>query len=475
MRTTLLILALLTSNLLQAQVAINSDGSAPDASAMLDIVSTSKGILIPRVASTGDVTTPATGLLVYQTGGTAGFYYYNGATWTMIGAGSSSQWTTTGSDIYNNNAGGVGINTGAAPNASAALEIASTSKGILIPRMTQAQRPASSPATGLLIYQTDNTPGFYYYNGAGWTNISAGGTTGNLTEATSSVLTITGGTGAVMGSGTSIQVKQATTSTDGFLSSTNWNTFNGKESVLTFSSPLSRSTNTVSIPKATSSVNGYLASTDFSNFNSKWTKSGNALYFTNNVSIGTSTISNRLVVEDATDDTYSAIFRNTVNTSTGHVIEIQGGANGDISGTNLIFFTSPDGTPLGSVTQTSSGSVAFNTSSDSTLKENIRNTHYGLNDLLKIKVRDFNWKKSTQKKTITGFIAQELYEVYPNAITKPQNDKNKWMLSKEELIPLIVKSIQDQQNQIVELKTQLQTQQTQIDALLQRIQALEAK
>ncbi len=59
------------------------------------------------------------------------------------------------------------------------------------------------------------------------TSISAA-TTGNLTEATSSVLTITAGTGAVLGSGTSIQVKQASGSVSGYLSSTDWTTFNNK-------------------------------------------------------------------------------------------------------------------------------------------------------------------------------------------------------------------------------------------------------
>lgn len=53
-------------------------------------------------------------------------------------------------------------------------------------------------------------------------------TFGNLTEATSGVLTITGGTGAVIGSGTTIQVKQAATGQSGYLSNTDWNTFNGK-------------------------------------------------------------------------------------------------------------------------------------------------------------------------------------------------------------------------------------------------------
>ena len=55
-------------------------------------------------------------------------------------------------------------------------------------------------------------------------------TIGNFTEATSSVLTITGGTGAIIGSGLSVQVKQASGSQAGYLSSTDWTTFNNKGS-----------------------------------------------------------------------------------------------------------------------------------------------------------------------------------------------------------------------------------------------------
>lgn len=61
---------------------------------------------------------------------------------------------------------GIGTNT---PDASAVLDIQSSSnnKGILIPRMTQAQRNAiSSPATGLMIFQTDGNVGFYFYDGS---------------------------------------------------------------------------------------------------------------------------------------------------------------------------------------------------------------------------------------------------------------------------------------------------------------------
>jgi hypothetical protein len=55
------------------------------------------------------------------------------------------------------------------PAASAALEIISTTGGLLLPRMTKTQRDAiTSPATGLEIFQTDNTPGKRVYNGTNW-------------------------------------------------------------------------------------------------------------------------------------------------------------------------------------------------------------------------------------------------------------------------------------------------------------------
>lgn len=64
----------------------------------------------------------------------------------------------------------VAINTtGAVGDNSALLDIQSTSNGILIPRMTTAQRDAISlPETGLMVYVTDGNPGFYYFTGTTW-------------------------------------------------------------------------------------------------------------------------------------------------------------------------------------------------------------------------------------------------------------------------------------------------------------------
>jgi len=70
--------------------------------------------------------------------------------------------------------GSAGIGT-TSPNASSIIEMTSISQGILVPRMTLSQRNAiSGPATGLLIYQTDSGPGFYFYNGSTWTVIYSG-------------------------------------------------------------------------------------------------------------------------------------------------------------------------------------------------------------------------------------------------------------------------------------------------------------
>ncbi|MCX6306700.1 MAG: hypothetical protein NT040_17170 [Bacteroidetes bacterium] len=93
-----------------AQVGINADNSAPDNSAILDVKSTSKGFLPPRVALTAanvasPVTAPATGLFVYNTSisGTApnnvipGYYYWNGTRWM---AALVPQGTTAGDMLF---------------------------------------------------------------------------------------------------------------------------------------------------------------------------------------------------------------------------------------------------------------------------------------------------------------------------------------------------------------------------------------
>ncbi|MCC2546901.1 hypothetical protein LJY25_10635 [Hymenobacter sp. BT175] len=98
---------------------------------------------------------------------------------------------------------GVAINAdGSAANSSAMLDIKSTTKGLLIPSMTQAQRGnIPSPAYGLLIYQTDNTPGFYYNSGAPslpvWTFLNPAQANTAVTLSAAGAVSVTNAAGTV--------------------------------------------------------------------------------------------------------------------------------------------------------------------------------------------------------------------------------------------------------------------------------------
>lgn len=70
--------------------------------------------------------------------------------------------------------GPMGVGTARPDTTSGMLVVESTSKGLLIPRMSLAQRNAiASPADGLLVFQNNSDPGFYFRNGAAWQQISA--------------------------------------------------------------------------------------------------------------------------------------------------------------------------------------------------------------------------------------------------------------------------------------------------------------
>ena len=92
-----------------------------------------------------------------------------------------SEWVATSN--LSNDGTNVGIGTSSV-DASAILQIESTSKGVLFPRMTLEQRNIiSSPQTGLLIFQTDNTPGFYFYDGSSWLALTGSTDSGSGTGA----------------------------------------------------------------------------------------------------------------------------------------------------------------------------------------------------------------------------------------------------------------------------------------------------
>ncbi len=151
--------------------------TTPNTSAILDLTSTTRALLIPRMTATerGNIASPTAGMLVYQTNTVGvsafGFYVYEGtaptATWKRLAksdevGGGSGSWTVAGANQYSNVSGSVGIGT-TTPNASTMLEIVSTTRGVLFPRMTSAQREAiPSPPQSLMVYDTDQAEYYEY-------------------------------------------------------------------------------------------------------------------------------------------------------------------------------------------------------------------------------------------------------------------------------------------------------------------------
>lgn len=99
---------MLFSYLTYAQVSINTDGSPPDPSAMLEVKSVNKGLLFPRLFQANRPGLPPAGLMIYQIDNGPGIYYYDGAAWQKMSMSSYDFWNPNGSDIYFS-AGRVGI------------------------------------------------------------------------------------------------------------------------------------------------------------------------------------------------------------------------------------------------------------------------------------------------------------------------------------------------------------------------------
>jgi len=137
-----------------------------------------------------------------------------------------------------------------------------------------------------------------------------------------------------------------------------------------------------------------------------------------------------------------------------------------------------NGTAIGSVKSTNTGTtVAYESTSDQRLKENIVNTSFTIQDLMKIEIKDYNFKADSSKSKLTGVLAQQLYAIAPGVVSVGGEDPkiNPWTVDYSKLTPFLIKSVQDQQHQIEQLNTQKDTLLNLINKLEERIKLLENK
>jgi hypothetical protein len=169
-------------------------------------------------------------------------------TTTLLAATSATLGATTTADV------------------TSVLDAISTTKGVLLPRMTNAQRTAiATPTTGLLAYSTDTTEGMYVKLSGSWQRFltTADGTgTGTVTSVAALTLGTTGtDLSSTVATGTTtpvitLQVPTASATNRGALSSTDWTTFNGKQNAITLTTTGSSGsatfvTNTLNVPTYT--------------------------------------------------------------------------------------------------------------------------------------------------------------------------------------------------------------------------------
>jgi len=373
----------------------------------------------------------------------------------------------------------VGINT-INPDPSSILDIQSTDTGLLIPRMTETQRVGiTTPATGLLVYQIDNSDGFWFFNGTTWQFLSGTGgweLTGNPnTDPTTNFLGTTDSQDFVIKTDDNEVMRIASNGNIGVGTTNPQAPLHLQNTVI---SPLSI--------RDGSQNNGFVLTSN-EDGDATWEQptpppandqdwlfaSGSTIadpiYHEGSVTIGIMAPTTHTLLVDSGDPAETTVRLGSVERI--------------FSRTDELFFSHPflplDNASLllGNLnnrwTEVWSNDGVISTS-DVREKENIQDLNIGLKEVLKLEPVSFQWKEErvndyiipkAQKRTHLGFIAQDIQKAIPEIIEESywhEYEENPGVLAKQqgdvigvnynEMIPVLVKSIQEQEELIRELK-----------------------
>lgn len=272
---------------------------------------------------------------------------------------------------YAPNAGGSGTGSGTVTEVDTGAGLTGgpiTTTGTVALAAVTASRALASDASGYPVAATTTAVELGYVNGvtsAIQTQLNSKQATltiGNLTDAGTDGITVTGGTGSVIGSGTSLAQHVADSTHNGYLSSTDWSTFNNKQSTITTGNLTDAGTDGIVVTGGTGAVigsgtsiaqhvadsthNGYLSQTDWSTFNGKQASGSYITDLTGDVTASG---------PGSAASTVAKIQTKTVSGTTGTV--------------NVVFSTSPTLTTpvLGAATATTINGAAITATTSGTL------------------------------------------------------------------------------------------------------------
>ena len=389
---------------------------------------------------------------------------------------------------------GIGTTT---PDASAKLDVSSTSKGFLPPRMTSLQRTGiSSPASGLMVYQTDGTAGLYYYGSSGWiyiinstTNVVAvvnGGTgtttstgTGSVVLSTNPTLTsiitpvITGGTSTTQSLTFKPTSGNGTTGADHIFQVGN---NGGTEAMRILNNGNVGIGTTAPSAKLNISGGGVRIFTGFANNST----SRPAL---NTLSIGNYEIravggGGGATQADGSDDGFlrlsaggggSAGAQSSIDiTGYSNVADMLNNIVMRTAGTERVRIDNVGNVGIGTISPTVklqvNGDIIANSiggSSDLRFKTNIHPISNALDKVKALRGVYFNWNQNEfpdrqfGSNVELGFIAQEVEKIIPEIVTKDKTKEEYRSVKYDKLVALLVEAIKEQQKQIDSLKIEM--------------------
>lgn len=469
----------------------------------------------------------------------------------------------------------VGIGT-ATPHTTAQLEISSSNRGLLIPRMTETQRNAIvTPATGLLVFQTDGAAGFYYHNGTTWQQLNPSNNwllTGNTGNASTHFIGTTDGQPLVFKVGNELvgQIKpgginlsfgfralKLSTGTDNtafgtsalehnssggsntaigdgaltFNTTGSWNTATGVEAMygnttgryntaLGYQSLYYNNTTSNNTAIGTQALHHNKVSENtgvgsqalYSNTNGTAnTALGFQALYSNlttsqNTAVGNTALRSNSIGESSTAVGASALVTNTTGSFNTAV-----GALADVTTSNLTNATAigygakvdaSNKVQIGNANVSSiGGQVGWTTFSDGRFKEDVQEDVPGLVFIKSLRPVTYTVNKgkltshlrkdltntagvvareaSTSKKRETGFIAQEVEKVAKalgydfSGVDTPTNDSALYGIRYSEFVMPLVKAVQEQQQMIEVLQNENEAYKEQLKALQDRLEKLE--